>query len=411
MRSFFRLWLTRLGLMGMIRRRRAGDVIKPADVIARLSVESLVAGADEYYRSSIANGGTPFLKSKPFHSFEESPQVLVRLGWMFHGAKLTAGLRVAEYGGGAGWLSSLLWQMGCHVTCIDPSEAALTLARELADARRSSLMWPGATFSTARTDGHTLPLADASMDRVICFDVFHHVPNQEETLREFYRVLKPGGIACFSEPGRYHSTMRPSQEEMANFQVLENDIVLEDIWALARRIGFSGIEIQPMVDSSYTLSMNRYRSLVRWGAVGPGGRDALMNGTDSLSVFFLQKGEFSFDSRYGSQLSASIAVRASTTIACRNTGQARWLASATDGTDFGIVKLGVMKCDASGAIVERDWVRIPLPHDVEPGGAVEISYELPIPNPQSLITRVDLVSEQVKWFGATTPPIAVRVSP
>jgi hypothetical protein len=136
-----------------------------------------------------------------------------------------------------------------------------------------------------------------------------------------------------------------------------------------------------------------------------------MNGTDSLSVFFLQKGEFSFDSRYASHLSASIEVRASTSVRCRNTGHARWLASAIDGTDFGVVKLGVMKCAESGAIVERDWVRIPLPHDVEPGGSVEISYELPFTNPQSLITRVDLVSEQVKWFGATTPPIAVRVSP
>jgi len=198
---------------------------------------------------------------------------------------------------------------------------------------------------------------------------------------------------------------------MANFRVLENDIVLEDIWALARGIGFSGIEIQPMVDSSYALSMNGYRSLVRWGVVGSGGRDALMNGTDSLSVFFLQKGEFSYDSRYPAHLSASIDVRSSTGISCRNTGRARWLARAADGTDFGVVKLGVMKCDESGAIAERDWIRIPLPHDVESGGSVEISYELPIPHHQSLITRVDLVSEQVKWFGATTPPIAVRVSP
>ena len=397
--------------MGMLRRRRAGEVIRPADVIARESVESLVAGADEYYKSSIANGGTSFLKSKPFNSFDESPQVLVRLGWLFHGAKLTAGLRVAEYGGGAGWLSSLLWQMGCHVTCIDPSDAALGLARELAEERRGRLMWPAATFSTARTDGHTLPLADASMDRVICFDVFHHVPNQEETLREFYRVLKPGGIACFSEPGRYHSTMGPSQEEMRNFRVLENDIVLEDIWELARRIGFSGIDIQPMLGSSYTLSMPRYRSLVRWGAVGSAGRDALMNGTESLSVFFLQKGAFAYDSRYASHLSASIEVRGATSVVCRNTGAARWLARSVDGTDFGVVNLGVMKCDDSGAIVQRDWIRIPLPHDVEPGGSVEISYDLPIPNHEFLITRADLVSEQVKWFGATTAPIAVRVSP
>jgi len=397
--------------MGVVRRVRAGDVIKPADVMRRESVESLVTGADEYYRSAIAKGATTFLKSKPFHSFVESPQVLVRLGWMLHGGKLTAGLHIAEYGGGAGWLATLLWQMGCHVTCVDASAAALELARELSNEHRGLLAWPQATFSTALTDGHTLPLADETMDRVICFDVFHHVPNQEEVLREFFRVLKPGGIACFSEPGLYHSTMAASQEEMANFRVLENDIVLEEIWRLARRIGFSDIEIRPMLDASYSLTMDRYHSLLHGGGIGLRGRDALVNGTESLSVFFLQKGTFAFDSRYPSALSASITASSALTVSCTNTGQGRWLAKSLDGTDFGIVRLGLMRCDEKGAVVERDWIRVPLPHDVEPGQSIEIACKLPNLEPRTPNIRVDLVSEHVKWFGATSNPIAVRVSP
>src|SRR6267154_393258 len=152
LRSLARLILSWLGLLGMVRRLRARHVIKPSDVMARESVESLVAGADEYYRSAIAIGGTAFLKSKPFHSFDDSPQVLVRLGWLLHGARLTAGLQVAEYGGGAGWLAALLWQMGCHVTCVDASAAALELARELFEERRPLLTWPTATCATALTD-------------------------------------------------------------------------------------------------------------------------------------------------------------------------------------------------------------------------------------------------------------------
>ena len=406
--------------MGVVRRRRAGNVIKPADVMRRESVESLAAGADDYYRSAIAKGATTFLKSKPFHSFEESPQVLVRLGWMFHGAKLTAGLRVAEYGGGAGWLATLLWQMGCHVTCVDPSEAALELARQLSEERRHLLTWPQATFSTALTDGRTLPLADASVDRVVCFDVFHHVPNQAETLREFFRVLKPGGMACFSEPGRYHSMMRPSQEDMANFRVLENDIVLEDIWNIARASGFSAIAIQPMFDTSYSLSMSRYRSLLRSGALGIAGRDALVTGTESLSVFFLQKGEFALDSRYPSALSASIVVPQAVTakagaparlkVECRNTGPARWLSKQTDGTTFGVVNVGLIRCDASGATLEQDWRRVPLPRDVEPGESIDVACELTFHEPGAACVRADLVSEHVRWFGVTSNPIAVNVS-
>jgi len=419
-RSLVRLILSWLGLLGVARRVRAGDVIKPSDVIQRESVESLVAGADEYYRSAIANGATAFLKSKPFHSFDDSPQVLVRLGWLLDGARLTAGLQVAEYGGGAGWLAALLWQMGCHVTCIDPSDAALALARELFEQRRPLLTWPTATCATALTDGHTIPLADGSMDRVICFDVFHHVPNQAEILREFFRVLKPGGIACFSEPGRHHSTTVASQEEMANFRVLENDIVVEDIWQLARNAGFSGIDIRPMMDASFSLSLDGYLSLLKTGRVGVGGRDALMNGTASTSVFFLQKGTFALDSRYASCLSASVAAPSSLRaavntpavmkVSCRNSGEGRWLSATADASQSGVVTLGIMRCDQGGVVVNRDWRRVSLPRDVEPGGSIDLSCELTFSEPGTEYLRVDLVSEHIKWFGTATGPIAVTVS-
>ena len=406
-------------LLRASRGMRTDATIMPADVMRRETVESLVAGADEYYKSGIANGATSFLKRKPFHSIAESPQVLVRLGWLLEGARLTTGLHVVEYGGGAGWLSASLWQMGCHVTCVDASAAALDLAREAFEERRHMIAWPGATYATALTDGHTLPLADASVDRVVCYDVFHHVPNQEQILREFHRVLKPGGLACFSEPGRYHSATAPSQHEMANFRVLENDIVLEDIWRLARHAGFSGIDIRPMLDS-YSLSLDGYLSLVDTGHFGIGGREALMSGTVSMSIFFLQKGTFLPDSRYPSSLSASIQAPASlhatsgvpTTmrVVCRNSGQGRWLSKGTDVGLLGMVNVALVRCDVTGAPVDRNWRRVPLPRDVEPGETIEVACELVFPEPGSLCLRVELVSENVAWFEAASEPIAVTVS-
>jgi 2-polyprenyl-3-methyl-5-hydroxy-6-metoxy-1,4-benzoquinol methylase len=419
LRSLAKLTLYRLGLMGVIRRFRAGRVIKPRDVMRRETVESLVTGADEYYRSAIAKGATSFLKSKPFHSLDESPQVLVRLGWLLEGARLTAGLHIVEYGGGAGWLAATLWQMGCHVTCVDASAAALEVAREAFEEHRPLMAWPAATYATAWTDGHTLPLADASMDRVICFDVFHHVPNQEEILREFRRVLRPGGMACFCEPGRYHSTMGPSQEEMANFRVLENDIVLEDIWQLARAAGFSSIDIRPMLDSSYSLSMDGYLSLAS-GHVGVRGREALVSGTISMSVFCLHKGTFALDSRYPSSLSASIqtppslkataGVPVTLKVSCRNSGQGRWLSKSCDGRQFGVVSLGLIRCDETGTVVDRDWRRVPLPRDVDPGESIELACELTFAEAGTFMLRADLVSELVKWFNVGAQPFAVTVS-
>jgi 2-polyprenyl-3-methyl-5-hydroxy-6-metoxy-1,4-benzoquinol methylase len=398
---------------------KTGLTVAPGDVMRRETVESLVTGADEYYRSAIASGATTFLKRKPFHSIDETPQVLVRLGWLLHGARLTTGLRVVEYGGGSGWLSAMLWQMGCHVTCVDASAAALALAREAFEEHRHLLVWPEAKCATALTDGHTLPLPDASMDRVVCFDVFHHVPNQEEILREFHRVLKPGGIACFSEPGRYHSMTAPSQHEMTNFRVLENDIVLEDVWQFARAAGFSNIEIRPML-ADYSLSLDEYLSLVDMSRIGIRGREALMTGTVSMSMFFLQKGTFAFDSRYRSCLSASIlapAALAATVgvpvtlkVVCRNSGRGRWLSRVADDDLVGTVNLALVRCDDTGAPVDRNWRRVSLPRDVEPGESVDIACEIVFAGPGSVCLRAELVAEHVAWFNAMSDPIAITVS-
>jgi 2-polyprenyl-3-methyl-5-hydroxy-6-metoxy-1,4-benzoquinol methylase len=396
-----------------------GVTVAPTDVMRRETVESLVSGADEYYRSAIANGATSFLKRKPFHSLDETPQVLVRLGWLLRGARLTAGLHVVEYGGGSGWLSALIWQMGCHVTCVDASAAALELARQAFDEHRPLIVWPDARCATALTDGHTVPLPDASMDRVVCFDVFHHVPNQEEILREFHRVLKPGGIACFSEPGRYHSVTAPSQHEMTNFRVLENDIVLEEIWQLASGVGFTGIEIRPML-GDYSLSLDEYLSLVDMSRIGVRGREALMAGTVSISMFFLQKGTFVYDSRFRSCLSASIQAPAAIAavvgspvtmrVVCTNSGRGRWLSRVADDDLVGKVNVALVRCDGAGVPIDRNWRRVPLPRDVEPGESIEVACELVFDAPGALFFRVELVSELVEWFEAASEPIAVTVS-
>jgi SAM-dependent methyltransferase len=44
-----------------------------------------------------------------------------------------------------------------------------------------------------RADATRLPLAGASIDRVLCFNSLHCIPRHGAVLREFRRVLKPGG--------------------------------------------------------------------------------------------------------------------------------------------------------------------------------------------------------------------------
>ena len=49
-------------------------------------------------------------------------------------------------------------------------------------------------------DSARMPFRSETFDRVLCVDAFHHFLNQEDTVRELFRVLKPGGIAFFEEP-------------------------------------------------------------------------------------------------------------------------------------------------------------------------------------------------------------------
>ena len=108
---------------------------------------------------------------------------------MFAGMDLV-GKRVLEAMCGSGHTTQYLLARGAIVTGLDISP------REISSFRQR---WPEceAICRSALDSG----LENDSFDAVVVSGGLHHVhPNLFPVVREFYRVLKPGGYFCFSEP-------------------------------------------------------------------------------------------------------------------------------------------------------------------------------------------------------------------
>jgi SAM-dependent methyltransferase len=68
------------------------------------------------------------------------------------------------------------------------------------DILRSQLLRNDEAFRLAQGDVTALPVASASADLVVCWDVLEHVPAPDLAIAEMARVLRPGGLAVLALP-------------------------------------------------------------------------------------------------------------------------------------------------------------------------------------------------------------------
>jgi SAM-dependent methyltransferase len=391
-------------------------VIDPKEVIRTYTVEELCETADAYYRA--VDDPTP-LMSKPFAFLHETPEMLQNLGLVLGGLQLGRTMTVLDFGAGTCWLSRILTQLNCQAICCDTSRAALAIGQRLF----AEMPLIGTTVFTPTFlwfDGHHLDLPDASVDRIVSFDAFHHVPNADEVIGEFGRVLKPGGIAGFSEPGRRHSRTPQSQYEMRNHRVLENDIDVNEIFGFARQAGFTDLSLA--VVSDMTISLDEHNALFGQGG-GDALRSALWNHTHNAmhnrAIFFLRKGEIVRDSRSHLGLAHELVVeqsdvafargeRVQVTVHLRNVGTATWLHQNAE--IFGTVRLGAHLYDADGDLVDIDFLRHSLPERVAPGASLVMHVPIDPPAMEAFELVFDLVSEGVTWFeNVGSKPVRIKV--
>ena len=103
------------------------------------------------------------------------------LGWLGGELALQAGTVCADLGAGTGKFTRLLVRTGAEVIAVEPVAA-------MRDQLVAGVPGVRAVDGTAQA----MPLADGSVDAVVCAQAFHWFADAE-ALAEIHRVLRPGG--------------------------------------------------------------------------------------------------------------------------------------------------------------------------------------------------------------------------
>jgi len=394
------------------------ELINPKKLIEELSIEDFNRYSDEYYKKLPA---AEIQMGKPFSMPNHASQLLVRLGLILEGLRLAPGMKALDFGAGTCWISKAIWQMGCSVIATDVSEEALRLGRRLFEEYPIPNT-PLASWDTRLFNGIRIPAEDEEIDRIICFDAFHHVPNQNQIIQEFYRVLRNGGTIAFNEPIGPHSATEDSQREMREFNVLENDLDMDELASQFQRAGFEEPVFKVAACPDYVLNYSEWRKCVSGGAP-KSMRDSITGFQRNSGVFFFQKGKPMNDSRYASsglahkltcdqsRLSLKVGERKNVRVTVTNTGDSRWLAK--NENFIGVMNIASRLLDYESKEVLKDNTRFPIPKELEPGERFEADVPLNVDEPGKFWLKLDMVSELVCWledFGSKPVLIEVDVS-
>jgi SAM-dependent methyltransferase len=376
-----------------------------ADLIAGTSIEELNQAAEEYFASLTS---WEHQLTKPFSHVHETPPLLVDVATLLRGLRLAPGSTVLEFGAGTGWLSRFLTQLGCRVILLDVSPTALKIARELYARLPIIGNRPEPEFLTF--DGRHIELPDRSVDRIVCFHAFHHAPDPAAIVREFGRVLVPGGIAGFAEPGPRHSRSPLAQFEMRNYKVVENDIDVNEIGRIAGAAGFRDMQLAVFHTPPFHVSLREYEDFLAGGATTERWvRSTRLFLTNSRTFFLIKEGHERPDSRTIDGLKceihatlASPPVREGHPIAIdaivTNTGGATWLPL---DAGIGAVGCGVHLYDEAGRLLQFEFPVTPLTdplREVNPGETVRCTVSLPPRSAGRYIVELDCVAAHVSWF-------------
>lgn len=263
-------------------------------------LEGYIRAAEELYRGI---DDTTHLMIRPVYDLQRTSLYYYRVGILLNG--LDVGFhRVLDFGAGSCWLSIILNRMGALPVCLEVSPTALKLGKKL--FKRHPYLRKDRKPKFLTYDGITFPIEDNSIDRIISFDAFHHIPNRLQILKEMHRVLEDGGRVGLSEPSTSHNESEYAEFERQTKHVVEDGVDPFELKELAREAGFSQVYFKPFPKpENVWMDESKFQDFCDGNdSVYPA---QLIREDQNFLIFaFLQKGKFTPDTRKPNDLRADI---------------------------------------------------------------------------------------------------------
>ena len=170
-------------------------------------------------------------------------------------ARIAAGSQVADFCAGlAGPARYLAHKYGAIVTCVElnPHRApgAADLTRRVGLAQRVRVV---------RGDVMRVPLAGGCMDAVVSQEALLHVPDKRAALAEAYRILRPGGVLCFTDWAEHRPLAAADAESMWRGIAAQSVQSFSGYQGMLRDIGFRDVSTDDLTTEWGDILDERFR--------------------------------------------------------------------------------------------------------------------------------------------------------
>ncbi len=156
-------------------------------------------------------------------------------------ALVPSGLRVADLGCGAGFLTTYLSRQGIEIIAVDHSQRMLDAAK--ARIQSSSDQDRSGRVEFRQGEMEQLPLADNEVNGAFANLVWHHIADMDCAAAELARVIEPGGTAVITDLLPHDEDWM--REEMGDYRL---GLRPEDVMGALARAGFTELTTEAIHD-------------------------------------------------------------------------------------------------------------------------------------------------------------------